>query len=96
MTPEKLSTELRAAALPPGELIYLERRGDEYTWVRGAMGTDAVLPDAWMCYTGAWPVDDKWDAFFTDLLAELNSMAGGDDSCRWSLDDPWPHGGLRT
>ncbi|MGH8905325.1 MAG: hypothetical protein ACRD0K_02110 [Egibacteraceae bacterium] len=99
MTPERLSAELRAAAPEAGELVYVERRGDEYGWARGQMFATAQLPDAWMYYTGQWPVDDddRWPAFFADFLAELDSMATrtGPDRCRWSLDDPWPHGGLR-
>lgn len=98
MTPEQLGAELRAAAPAPGELVYLERRGDDYHWARGEVETGVRdLPDSWMYYTGVWPVTDpdRWTAFFDDLLAELDSMAGGADRCRWSLDDPWPHGGLR-
>jgi hypothetical protein len=29
--------------------------------------------------------------FFDDLLAELESMAGAADRCRWPVDEPWPH-----
>jgi hypothetical protein len=98
MTPEQLSTELRTAAPVTGELIYLERCGDDYRWARGEVqSTPSDLPDAWMYFTGEWPIgeDDRWKAFFDDLIAELDSMAARGDRCRWSLDDPWPHGGLR-
>jgi hypothetical protein len=96
MTPEQLNMELRAAAPVAGELVYLERRGDEYMWKRG-QASSTELPDAWMYYTGEWPIDDdeRWGAFFDDLLAELDSMVTGVDRCRWSPDDPWPHGGIR-
>jgi hypothetical protein len=97
MTPEQLSAELRAADPQAGELVYLERRGEEYGWTRGEVAGTAALPDGWMYYTGQWPTDDddRWAAFFADLLAELDTMVTGGDRCRWSADDPWPHGGLR-
>lgn len=87
--------QLLDEGLEPGELVYLERRGGEYTWERAAgFDTPAELPEAWMYYAGAWPErgSEKVDAFFTDLQAELESMTGGADRCRWSPDDPYPHG----
>jgi hypothetical protein len=94
-----LITELVADWPEPGELVYLERRGDSYTTRR--IGADGVLPlpapeeslpDAWIYY-GGWPARDQHDesAFFDDLLAEMEAAAGGNDRCRWSADDPWPH-----
>ena len=88
-----------AAEPQPGELIYIERRGDDYRWTRTDPGEPVALPDsdsfpdAWMYYSGHWPLDapDRLPAFFEDLLAELESMTGGADRCRWSPDDPWPH-----
>lgn len=88
-------------AAPPaaGELLHVARRGDEYTLAR--IGTEAVLahlapeePEAWIYYDRAWPVDDPKHcaAILEDLLAELESMTGGIDRCRWPLDQPWPHG----
>ncbi|MBA2323843.1 MAG: hypothetical protein H0V92_07485 [Pseudonocardiales bacterium] len=97
MKSERLGIELRSADLRAGEMVYLERRGEEYGWTCGQVQPGAVLPDSWMYYTGEWPVGDdgRWEAFFADLLAELDSMTTtGDDRCRWSPDDPWPHGGL--
>ena len=80
--------------------MYLERRGDEYDWQlvpagandRRAPSTDAS-PDVWMSFSAAWPVDDpeRLRAFFDDVIAELESMAGGTDRCRWPIDEPWPH-----
>lgn len=95
MTVEELQEDLRSHAPLAGELVYLERRGADYTW---QLATGALAPapeaDAWLFYSGDWPVDrdERWKAFFDDLLAELDSMTGGADRCRWSLDDPWPHG----
>jgi hypothetical protein len=94
-----LITELVADWPEPGELVYLERRGDSYRIRRiGADGVlplprpDEALPDAWLYY-GGWPPRDQYDesAFFDDLLAEMEAAAGGNDRCRWSADDPWPH-----
>ena len=83
----------------PGNLVYVERCGEEYGWRRIEPGVDdfgpgtGPPPDAWIYYSGGWSGDPAgWDAFFEDLLAELESMTGGADRCRWSLDDPWPHG----
>jgi hypothetical protein len=83
----------------PGELVYFERRGDSYTMRR--IGTDGAfplpepgesLPDAWIYYSG-WQERHRKDvtAFVDDLLAEMDAAAGGQDRCRWSADDPWPH-----
>jgi hypothetical protein len=83
----------------PGELVYIERRGDSYALRR--LGTDGAfvgpesgesLPDAWIYY-GGWQAHHLHDvsAFFEDLFAEMDAAAGGHDRCRWSADDPWPH-----
>lgn len=83
----------------PGELVYLERRGDSYALRRlGEGGTFSgpepgeSFPDAWIYY-GGWQAHHRHDvsAFFEDLLAEMEAAAGGHDRCRWSADDPWPH-----
>lgn len=54
---------------------------------------DGGTPDVWIFRSGSWPVDDsaRLQAFYTDLMEELESMAGGVDRCRWPLDEPWPH-----
>ena len=46
-----------------------------------------------MTFSADWPVDDpeRLRAFFDDVMAELESMAGGPDRCRWPIDEPWPH-----
>jgi len=100
--------QLRAAiqADPPadGELVYIGRHGTEYSWSvlggevspPGSPGSGGPDPDAWMYYAGPWPgaglTGDREQAFYDDLLAELESMTGGADRCRWPLDEPWPHG----
>jgi hypothetical protein len=91
----QLSAQLRAAMPADGEVVSIDRHGDEYGWRRGVLlPTEGQPPDAWICYSGRWPVDDPaaWAAFFDDLLAELESMTGGADRCRWPLDQPWPLG----
>ena len=94
MTKEQLSDTLRALAPDEGETLYIERRGDDYAWSEGnGLENAATLPDAWISYTGRWPAQDaeKWREFFADLIAELESMTGDADRCRWPLDDPWSH-----
>lgn len=95
MNAERLSAQLRAARPADGEVVSIDRHGGEYRWRRGVMlPTGEQPPDAWISYSGRWPVDDPegWVAFFADLLAELESMTGGADRCRWPLDEPWPRG----
>jgi hypothetical protein len=93
LTRDELSRALAAAQPESGAMVYVERRGDAYRWGAGAPAADDDPPDAWIFYTGDWPVagGDRWRAFFTDLLAEMDSMIGGPDRCRWPLDDPWFH-----
>jgi hypothetical protein len=93
LTRDELSAALLAARLEAGQVVYVERRGERYRWGTGPQDDDAAGPaEAWIYYTGDWPVDDdeRWPAFFEDLLAEMDSMTGGADRCRWPLDDPWP------
>lgn len=99
MNRAELFADLTATRPESGELVYIERRGEDYQWSRtdpgGSVAPPAgTFPDAWMYYSGSWPFDqpEKLPAFFEDLLAELESMTGGGpDRCRWSPDDPWPH-----
>ncbi|MDQ3886345.1 MAG: hypothetical protein M3308_04875 [Actinomycetota bacterium] len=97
MNRSELLTELMADLPEPGELIYIERRGESYAWRRtnadstvSSPDDEASLPDAWIYYSGPWPTQDSEavSAFFDDLFAEMD---GGQDRCRWSVDDPWPH-----
>jgi hypothetical protein len=95
-----LITALVAEWPEPGEVVYFERRGDSYavrrTGADGAFPGPAPgeeFPDAWIYYSG-WQAHHLSDtsAFFDDLFAEMEAAAGGHDRCRWSADDPWPHG----
>jgi len=92
LTREALSDALLAARPQSGDMVYVERRGEAYRWGTGPSGDGGKPAEAWIYYTGDWPVGDpgRWQAFFTDLLAEMDSMVGGPDRCRWALDDPWP------
>ena len=94
----ELITGLEAHWPEPGEVVYIERRGDDYALRRvGADGhlpvpsPDDTLPDSWIYY-GGWQEHHRHNpAFFEDLFAEMDAAAGGHDRCRWSPDDPWPH-----
>ena len=100
MKAPEVFAEIRAARPSPGDVIYIERRGEEYAWRQTLADASVIaldaekLPDAWICYAGEWPLDDgeRWGSFCDDLLAEMESTAGGPDRCRWSPDDPWPRG----
>jgi hypothetical protein len=92
-----LLAEITAANAQPGDVLYLERRGAEYHWRLAA--PDAAMAaqqepaaDAWMFYSGPWPSGrpDGMPAFLDELLAEMESMCGGADRCRWPLDQPYP------
>lgn len=100
MTRDELSAELRASQPQPDEVIYIERRGTAFAWASTGGDTHAHalnsgtvgLPDAWIYYSGPWPLEDwaRWQAFFDDLIDEMDSMAPGGDRLRWPLGDPWP------
>jgi hypothetical protein len=92
----ELFASLAEAAPSPDDILYVERRGDAYKWHRVTPGAEApapsAAPDVWMYFSGAWPQDDppRLHAFCEDMLAEMESMVGGDDRCRWPIDQPWP------
>jgi hypothetical protein len=101
MNRRQLFTSIVAARPGRDDVVYLERRGDEYDWrvvpvddgpTNGATPATAG-PDVWMSLSAAWPVDDpeRMRAFFDDMIAELESMADSADRCRWPIDEPWPH-----
>jgi hypothetical protein len=101
MNRDELLTSIVAARPGRDDIVYLERRGDDYDWQLVPVGGVAVDPssstspgaDVWMSFSAAWPVDDpeQLHTFFDDVMAELESMAGGVDRCRWPIDEPWPH-----
>jgi len=97
---EQLVSSILTAGPQPGELVYVERRGDSYSWHRpGEQSEDAEqagpqdLADAWLYYSWqrALGDPDAARAMIDDLLAEMEAMTGsGADRCRWPLDQPWP------
>jgi hypothetical protein len=94
MTRDELLASIVAARPGRDDLVYLERNGDAYQWhlVAGdKMPPSDAAPDVWMSLSAAWPLDEpvRLQAFFDDLLAELESMANTADRCRWPIDDPW-------
>jgi hypothetical protein len=97
MNRQELFASIVAARPGREDPVYLERRGDSYSW--RIVPLDSVVtetpsddPDVWMCFSANWPEDPaRVRAFFDDLLAELESMASRADRCRWPLDEPWPH-----
>ena len=98
MNREELLTSIAAARPGRDDIVYLQRRGDDYDWQSGASRairspSMSPSPDVWMSFSADWPVDDpeRLRAFFDDVMAELESMAGGPDRCRWPIDEPWPH-----
>lgn len=96
----RLLAEIATAQANADNVLYLERRGEDYSWrfldagdVRAtATRTSEPSPDAWMFYSGPWPAHqpDDLPKFLDDLLAEMESMCGGADRCRWPLDQPYP------
>jgi len=98
VNPDELFRSIVAARPGRDDILYLERRGSAYAWRMvvdgsGQEQSGTSFPDAWMYFSAKWPLDDAdlLQAFFDDLLAELESMGGGVDRCRWPLDEPWPH-----
>ena len=102
LTREQLFAELSDAAIAPGDLVFIERRGEDYAWERIGIGTEMPMlganterrPDVWIYYSGQWPFGsdslERCRLFFADLLDEMEAMAGDMDHCRWPFDEPWP------
>ena len=96
----RLLAEIAAADAPPDGVLYLERLAEDYRWrfagAEAAMtaGPQAAgsAPDAWLFYSGPWPTGSPAEMvpFVDELLAEMESMCGGSDRCRWPLDQPYP------
>jgi hypothetical protein len=102
MNRDELFASIVATCPGRDDIVYLERRGDCYSWHAVPVGAAIAdpspaathdNPDVWMSFSAVWPFDDpaRLRAFFDDLLAELESMAARLDRCRWPLDEPWPH-----
>lgn len=94
----RLISEITAAEISSQHVVYVERKGADYQWARidpgsAAMHPSSRGPDAWIFYSGPWPKGRPAElpAFVDDLLAEMESMTGGADRCRWPLDAPYPH-----
>lgn len=100
MDQARLLAEIAAAQTQPDDVLYLERQGDDYRWrllgpgefQAGNVPQGQSELDAWIFYTGPWPTGhpDDLPAFLGELLAEMESMCGGVDRCRWPLDQPYP------
>jgi glucuronate isomerase len=100
MDRQRLLAEIATAQAKPDNVLYLERQGEDYSWrfldagdVREATAQGGEPgPDAWMVYSGPWPTHERDDLpeFLDELLAEMESMCGGADRCRWPLDQPYP------
>jgi hypothetical protein len=99
MDRQRLLTAIIGSRPGPADVIYVERRGEDYDCRVTGPGEDLVLggtgagfPDVWIYWSGEWPDDPaRQRAVFDDLLEEMESMGGGSDRCRWPLDEPWPH-----
>lgn len=94
MTRDELFASIVAARPGRDDLVYLERSGDEYAWhvvATDSTPSSTTTPDVWMSFSATWPLDEpaRLQAFFDDLLAELESMADTADRCRWPVDEPW-------
>lgn len=98
MNREQLVSNILTADPQPGELVYVERRGESYAWHQSGVAVHTDLadpPDAWIYYSWQRALGDPAAAraMLDDLLAEMESMTGcGDDRCRWPLDQPYPPG----
>jgi hypothetical protein len=93
MDRDALIAELAALTSAPGEVLYVRRRGVEYGYRLVPEGGDMLpdgAPEVWLFYQGRWANDGAARrAQVEDLLAEMESMAGGPDRCRWPLEAPY-------
>jgi hypothetical protein len=84
LTREELFAEISAAAPEPGDIVYIERRGEDHAWKRTGLGTDMPMlgfrngsrPDVWIYYAGQWP--------FGSESPERCRVFFSDSSTRWS------------
>lgn len=95
----QLLAELAGVRPGPEDMMFIGRWDDGYQWSASselavpALATEGG-PDAWIFYTGPWPSGrpEELPRFLEELLAEMESMCGGTDRCRWPLDQPYPLG----
>jgi hypothetical protein len=96
----RLLAEILERLPPPGGTTYLERRGNDDAWRCVDIGAPLptpgeadVAPEAWMLYSGSWPLEDPQQlaSHLDDMLAQMESMCGGTDRGRWPVDQPYPH-----
>jgi hypothetical protein len=90
MDRQELFTSIVAARPGRDEIVYLERRGDEYHWRLVPVGDAAACgrprltppPTSGCRFSARWPVDDpeRLRAFFDDVMAELESYGRQDGS----------------
>ncbi|WP_433658950.1 hypothetical protein ACQPW1_42480 [Nocardia sp. CA-128927] len=94
MDREQLLNTILTVDPQPGDLVYVERRGNSYAYHGGGEGPAGQEPaDTWIYYCWQRAVGDRVAAreMLDDLLAEMESMIGsGADRCRWPLNEPWP------
>ncbi len=89
LTREELFPEILFICPGDNDIVYIERRGEDYAWSRTRFNIpvlpivapgSSTLPDAWIYYSGRWPSKDEdidtWRVFFDDLLAEMELVAG--------------------
>ena len=94
MDQDALFAAIVAIAPGEGDLLYVERRGETYAMTLTPPGGDMPFPtdtpDAWIFWSAKWPDDspDQQRAVFADLLAEMETMAGGADRCHWIAEPP--------
>ncbi len=95
----RLLADIAEAVIAPEDVMFIGRWGTDYRWSAGSQLPFPALdpgssPGAWIFYSGPWPAGRPEDlpCFLEDLLAEMESMCGGADRCRWPLDQPYPAG----
>ena len=78
--PGRLLASIVAARPGRGDIVYLERHGDEYDWrlVTETAPSTTTTPDVWMSFSAAWPLDDqaRLQAFF-DRMPAATRRGGG-------------------
>ncbi len=98
MTEEEVFDAIVTTKPGPDDILFVGRSGKDYFWRTIPPGqpmspeVDGVTLEAWMFSTTPWPneaSEDDQRVFFTDWVAEMETMADGLDRCRWEFDDPY-------